>query len=160
MSERDKKYIDPELERFFRENRDMIERLLKEERSCLKSVFEAERARAEEMAESQKNKAEDIAQGVIGMLMDPDVQRHFMAVGTELILGIGALMKAAPIPDSIREMAEEARKDKSDGFRKAGSEHGNESESASRRKVEIKSVPKKAPKPPEKSPAADKKTHD
>ncbi|MDR3075206.1 MAG: hypothetical protein LBU30_04120 [Candidatus Methanoplasma sp.] len=164
MSDKDRKCTDPDLERFFKENRDMVERLFREEKDLLKNVFEEEKARAEELLEEQKKRAKDATQGVVNMLTDPDVQRHFTAMGIEFMMGINALMKAAPIPDSVRDMAdkaEEARKNASEGIRKAGFECGTGSKPASPEKIEIKSVPKKKSKPPVKSDvAADTKTYD
>lgn len=125
------KYVDPEVERFVRENKEMVERLLKEEREKAKEVYEKGTASAEEFisyhgekakevyntekalltdfAEYQKKKAQEAVGGVIAMVNDPDVQKHFMYAGLELMMAIDALIKAAPLPDFMREAAEKAK---------------------------------------------------
>jgi len=103
------KYIDPEVEKFARENKEMIERILKEERIRAKEVFDAEKDMASELIAYQKQKTIDATEGVVSMFTDPEVQKHFMAVGMELFLGIDALMRAAPIPDFVKDAATKAQ---------------------------------------------------
>lgn len=146
MSDGEKRYRDPELEKFFSENRDMIEKLLKEEKEMIKDTFEEEKEKMEALLEEQKDKAKEAAQGVVNMITDPDVQKHFMAVGLELLMGINALMKAAPMPDSVKEMvdkAEDVRKSASDNFCKNNPDCNKKPKPAAPEKIEIKPVAKK-----------------
>jgi len=156
MSEDDKRYIDPELEKFFKENKEMMkrlfeeertiaERLLREEKERFKRTFEEEQAKAEKYAEEEKKKAKDTAQGIFNAFTDPEVQRHFMVMGMEFMMGMDALFRAMPFPDSIKDMAkkaEEARKGASDNFSKAKT---NSSPCRELEKIEIESTSKKDP---------------
>jgi len=101
-------YEDPELERFVRENNEMIKKLLKVQKDLAKETFKEEKDRVEELIEYQKAKTKEVAEGVVTMFTDPDVQKHFMAVGLELFMGINALMKAAPLPDAVKDAMSKA----------------------------------------------------
>ncbi|MDR1954857.1 MAG: hypothetical protein LBP82_02760 [Candidatus Methanoplasma sp.] len=167
MSEKDKRYIDPELEKFFKENKEMIERLFKEEKDRMerlfreekesfKSAFDEERSRIEELAKEQKKKAKETAQGAFDAFTDPEVQKHFAAMGMEFMMGMNALMKAMPCPDCFRDMAdkaEEAKKSASENFSK-------DSDRKAPEKVEIKSTPRKTSSSKARSSSAKKKTSD
>jgi hypothetical protein len=127
MSE-DKKYVDPELERFLRENkemigrlfkeeREMVEKLFKEEKDIFKKAFECECSKAEDFAKEQKQKAKDAAQGMFNAFTDPEVQKHFMKMGMEFMMAMSIIMKAVPVPDFVKDMGEKAqaaRKDSSE----------------------------------------------
>jgi len=156
MSEKGKCYTDPELEKFLKENKEMIERLFKEEKEMMEKFFKEEKEffrgtfdeeweKAKRSAEEQKNKAKDTAQEMFNAFTDPNVQRHFMAMGMEFMMAVSALMKAMPFPDPIRDMAgkaEEARKNASDNFSRSGSGRSKPGAQAPE-KVEIKTAPKK-----------------
>ena len=130
MSEDDKKYIDPELEKFLKENKEMLERLFSEEKEMMekfikegkgsfKETFDSECEKADEFAKQKKEKAKEKAEEVFNAFTDPDVQRHFMKMGMEFMMGMNALIKAMPFPDFVKEAAgkaEEARKGTSDDF--------------------------------------------
>lgn len=127
----DPKYTDPEIEKFVRENKEMIEKLLQQERANIKKVMEAESANAkdfaefqeekieeilskskepfEEFADCQKDKMEHAAQSVIVMFMDPEFQKHMVSAGMEMMMALEALVKAAPLPDFARDAAEKAQ---------------------------------------------------
>ncbi|MDR1690419.1 MAG: hypothetical protein LBR42_01070 [Candidatus Methanoplasma sp.] len=167
MSEKDKSYIDPELEKFFRENKEMIERLLKEEKVRLERLFKEEKesfksAIEEEQAkaEEQKKKAKEAVQGVFNAFTDPEVQKHFMKMGMEFVMGVNALVKAMPFPEGFRDMAdkaEEARKSAAEDFAKSS----GRTKPAAPEKIEIKSAPKKAsPSAKTKASAPSKKASD
>lgn len=117
----DRKYTDPELEKFVRENRDMIEKFLKAEGESFKERYYAEKSRAETAMNDQKEKVREL----IGVFTDPEVQRHFMMAGFELFMGINAIMKAAPVPDAFKDIVdktEEARVSAMENVCKANSE--------------------------------------
>ncbi|MDR2698133.1 MAG: hypothetical protein LBB30_00425 [Candidatus Methanoplasma sp.] len=166
MSEKDKSYIDPELEKFLKENKEMIERLfkeekemigkfLKEEKEFFRDTFSEEWAKAKDSAEERKNKAKDTAQEMFNAFTDPEVQKHFMAMGMEFMMAVSALMKAMPFPEHIKDMAdkaEAARKNASDNFSKPGAGRGGAG-TKTPEKVEIKSAPKKKPSSKPKTPS-------
>lgn len=124
------RYVDPELEKFFRQNKEMVEKLLAEESEKAidamekgnisakdfaiyhakkaKETAEAEKEIFEEFARYKKKKADDLATGLLAMMQDPDVQKHFATAGLELLMAFDALVKAAPIPDEFKKPAEKA----------------------------------------------------
>ncbi|MCK9333506.1 MAG: hypothetical protein M0Q19_10120 [Candidatus Cloacimonetes bacterium] len=101
-------YEDPDLERFVRENREMVKKLLELEKDLAKETLKEEKYRVEELIDYQKAKTKEVAEGVVTMLTDPDVQKHFMAVGFEFFMGINALMKAAPLPSVVKDAMNKA----------------------------------------------------
>ena len=133
MSEEDKKYIDPELEKFLKENKEMLERLFSEEKemmeklfkegkSSFKETFDKECEKAEDFAKEKKEKAKEKAEQVFNAFTDPDVQKHFLVMGMEFMMGMNALIRAMPFPDFVKEAAgkaEETRKGASEEFSKA-----------------------------------------
>ena len=103
MTDDKKRYKDPELERFFRDNMEMVETLLREEREMVKRLLAEERSNIEKLISEQKEKGEDTVKKTMDMFTDPDVQRHFMAMGMEFMLGLTALVKASPLPDVFKD---------------------------------------------------------
>lgn len=98
MSEEDsKRYSDPELERFVRENRAMIGKLLGEEKRMFMETLSAEKGKVDTMVSEHKARAKDAVRSVADALADRDVQRHFTSAGLELFMGIEALIKASPL---------------------------------------------------------------
>jgi len=165
MSEDGKKYTDPELERFLRENKEMVMRLFKEERKimaklfeeereCFKDAFSEEKAKAEEFAGKSKDKAKETAQEMFNAFTDPEVQRHFMAMGMEFMMAVNALISAMPFPDGIKDMAEkaeEARKNATENFSKANAGRGKGTKPAAPEKINIQPATKKKAPPKAKS---------
>jgi hypothetical protein len=162
MSEKDKKYIDPDLERFLKENKEMIERLLKEEKEMMQKLFkeekeffggtfDEERKKAEEFAQKQKDKAKDTAQEMFNAFTDPDVQRHFMAMGMEFMMGMNALMRAMPFPDCVRDMADKAGEAGKSAAENAARTGRGRSNASALEKIEIESAPKKEAPPSDKT---------
>ncbi len=158
MSGEDKKRIDPELEKFLRENKEMMsrlfseekemmERFFKEEKEHFRGAFDEEMKRAEEFADRKKEKAKEAAKTMFDAFADPEVQKHFMAMGMEFMLGMNALMKAMPVPDCMKDMAdkaEKARKEASENFSKAAGGKASKP-SAPPEKINVEPAPKKKP---------------
>lgn len=172
MSEKDKKGIDPELEKFLRENKEMVkklfkeekdimERLFKEEKECIKNVFEEERSRAEKSSEGAKSKAKETAQEMFSAFTDPEVQKHVMAMGMEFLMAMNALISAMPFPDSVKDMAGKAAEARKKAAEDRSSKPGRSGgpKAAAPEKIEIKTAPKKQSKP-RTPPAAKEKTSD
>jgi len=119
MSEEEKKGIDPELEKFLNENKEMLKRIfgeekeilekfLNEEKEYFKGLFEEEQSRAEEYFSEAKHKAKETAEDVFKAFNDPDVQKHFMKMGIEFMMAMSALIKVMPFPDIVKDMAGKA----------------------------------------------------
>lgn len=167
MSKDDKKCGDPELERFFRENKEMVERLfkeekdmmekfLKEEKEFFKGAFGEEMKKAEDYAEKKRDKAKDAAQEMFNAFTDPEVQRHFMAMGMEFMMAMSALISAMPFPDEMKDMArkaQDARKSASENFSKANTNRDKGTKSAAPEKINVDYTPKKKSLPKAKTPS-------
>ncbi|MDR3283084.1 MAG: hypothetical protein LBS92_05710 [Candidatus Methanoplasma sp.] len=135
------KYSDPDLEKFFRDNRRMVERIIKEEKEILLETAKAEKAKAEECAKEQSERVRGVAADVFAIINDPEVQKHFTAVGIELLLGMNALLQASPIPDNLKDFASNAEhraRQSAESAKKASGEAKTEPE-----KVDIDVAPKK-----------------
>ncbi|MCL2712414.1 MAG: hypothetical protein FWD37_03960 [Methanomassiliicoccaceae archaeon] len=89
---------DIDIEEFVKKNREAIEKILKEQDT---SAFK-------EKADAQKEKAEEVLKGVIGTILNPDIQRHFVKAGMEFLSGIEELLKSAPFPEKVKETVEKA----------------------------------------------------
>jgi hypothetical protein len=153
MSEDDKKYIDPELEKFLKENKEMLERLFSEEKemmekffkegkSSFKETFNKECGKAEDFAKEKKDKAKEKAEDVFNAFTDPEVQKHFMVMGMEFMMGMSALIKAMPFPDFMKDAAgkaEEAGKSKSSEF--SGSDSDKRNSKVRFEKIDIEMSP-------------------
>ncbi len=112
--------VDPNVEKFILEHREDIEKLLK--RSCHDEGAGDGSSDGDEhhnhvgegidylkgVSDQNRKKVEDTAQTVISTLMDQDFQKHMASAGFEFIMAVDALMKAAPMPDFVREATEKA----------------------------------------------------
>ncbi len=101
-----------EFQSFIKENRELIESLMALQKEGMISVASAGRDAAHSMVgsiehanEAAKEKGEELFKATYSMFMDPEVQRHFMTMGMEFMMGLSAMMQRAPIPDSIRDAA-------------------------------------------------------
>jgi len=167
MSEDGRKYTDPELEKFlkenkemmerlFRENKEMMDRFFREEKERIRDAFDEEIKRAEAFSGEKKDKAKDAAQEVYNAFTDPEVQRHFLAMGMEFMMGMNALISAMPFPEQMKDMAkkaEEARKSTSENFSKAGADRGKGMKPAPPEKINVEPAPKKSQSKAKKSSA-------
>jgi len=88
---------DMDIEEFVKKNKEMIEAILK-----------AQKEKFKEKAEPQKQKAEDAVKGMISLILDPEIQRHFVKAGMEVLSGIEEILKKAPMPDKMKETVEKA----------------------------------------------------
>ena len=97
-----------EFQDFVAKNRDLIEKIMVLQKEGVIEVASAGRDAAHEAAhvvDDAKARAEEFAKATYSMFMDPEVQRHFMTMGMEFMMGLSAMMQRAPIPDSIRDAA-------------------------------------------------------
>lgn len=93
-------------------NADRVRRILRAQRE------EAE-ARARAFAEEKRAKAEDAALGVLMAVANPEVQRHFVTMGLEFMMGLDAMMREMPMPGPVRkaaDLAEAARSQMADAY--------------------------------------------
>ena len=77
-----------DIDRFVSDNKELIERMMSIQK---------------DNAELAKKKGEEFIATVFRAFRDPDVQRHFMASGFEILAGITAFVHASPTPDFIKD---------------------------------------------------------
>ena len=93
-----------EFQDFVAKNRDLIEKIMVLQKEGVIEVASAGRDAAHEAAhvvDDARVRAEDFAKATYSMFMDPEVQKHFMAMGMELFMGLSAMMQKAPVPDFV-----------------------------------------------------------
>ena len=101
-------FTDDEIDEFVRENRALIEKMMERWKDETEDVAGAGRKAAHDAydeAERTKGRIEEAAKQTYDMFMDPEVQKHFIAMGMELLAGISAMISKAPIPDRFKEEA-------------------------------------------------------
>lgn len=79
---------DKDIDRFVSDNKELIERMMSIQK---------------DNAELAKRKGEELIAIVFKAFLDPDVQRHFMASGFEILAGLTSLVHASPTPDFIKD---------------------------------------------------------
>ena len=91
---------DEEMDRFVRENREIIERMMTDRGEDLRRM-------SVKAAELTRIRTEKFFSETFEAISDAEVQKHFMNAGLEFLAGISALMQIAPIPDYVKEAASE-----------------------------------------------------
>lgn len=101
-----------EIQKFVSENKELIESIMRLQREGVVEATSAARDATKEAvvfahdsADAARARAEDFGRAAYSMFMDPEVQRHFMTMGMEFMLGLSAMMQKAPIPDFVKETA-------------------------------------------------------
>lgn len=99
-----------EFEQFVRSNRDLIERMMALQKGAAAGFVDAEREIAREtygyargVADAGRARTEELVASFLGTFTDPEVQRHFMNMGMEFIMGMSAIAERAPLPDFAKE---------------------------------------------------------
>ena len=110
---------DPDFEKFVLENSEKIIAVLKAQKKDAEALFDDEKARAEDLfrmnkekvdeyADAKKAKVEEIALGMFAAVANPVVQRHFIKMGMEFMMGMDEMVKAMPMPDTMKKTWESA----------------------------------------------------
>lgn len=107
---------DMELKEFLKSNMTRIKALIDDEVVCAGEIADGLRedlspgaGRLKESIEEKKEKAEDAFKDVYKAFMNPDAHRHFVKMGLEFFMGLGAIMDGMPVPDSVRRFQEDVR---------------------------------------------------
>lgn len=119
-------FTDSELERFVRENREMLERLLLQEKEMADRFYQSEVSRAEEL----KSRAEEKTIEFIAAVTDPEIHRHFMMAGFEFLMGVNAMMKAMPMPEVIRTTMDLVKETREKTFEEAKENYSRRKQSS------------------------------
>lgn len=99
-----------ELQDFVKQNKDLIARMMELQKGAAIEVASAGRdiardvvVASEQRIDAAKDRSEEFARSVYSMFTDPEVQKHFMAMGMEFMMGLGAMMQKAPMPDFMKD---------------------------------------------------------
>ncbi len=97
-------YSDEEIEAFIKENRELIEKLMdrKESESCRGESGETRTGRK---IHEEREKAESMFRDTYYAFTDPEVQKYFMRMGMDLMMGMSALIQRIPGPDFMKNTA-------------------------------------------------------
>jgi 2-hydroxy-3-keto-5-methylthiopentenyl-1-phosphate phosphatase len=96
------------------ERTEELERMVKEQREMIDKLMAAHGSSFKDTIESKKEKADETFKSVFAIFTNKEIQRHFVKAGMEFLSGIEEIIKAIPVPDSVREkmdMATEAKDD-------------------------------------------------
>lgn len=101
-----------EIHDFVSKNKELIESMMMlqkegftEAASVARGTAKTTAEIAQESAEAAKAHAEEFMKSAYSMFMDPEVQRHFVTMGMEFMMGLSAMMQRAPVPDFVKESA-------------------------------------------------------
>lgn len=101
-----------EIHEFVSRNKELIESMMMlqkegftEAASVARGTAKTAAEIAQESAEATKAHAEEFMKSAYSMFMDPEVQRHFVTMGMEFMMGLSAMMQRAPVPDFVKESA-------------------------------------------------------
>ncbi|MFA5452218.1 MAG: hypothetical protein WC248_01415 [Candidatus Methanomethylophilaceae archaeon] len=114
-----KSEADSDFEKFVLENSEKIIAVLKAQKNDAEVLFSDEKAKVEDLAkmnkekieeyaDAKKAKVEEVAIGVFGAVANPVVQRHFIKMGMEFMMGMDEMLKAMPMPEAMKKTWESA----------------------------------------------------
>lgn len=69
-------------------------------------ILMAGKSNVESKIGAEKEKGKAFVKGMVEAITNPEVTEHFMSMGIELLLGIGALVKAMPWPEEMQPFVE------------------------------------------------------
>lgn len=114
---------DEEFKNFILENKDRVKELLRDEdsefRYFVKSELKSMKKKAKKAKKKFEAKADEKFNGFKDAAFSPEVQKHLVGAGVEMMLGITALISAIPKSERFQEafdQAEEARKNASEVY--------------------------------------------
>ena len=107
-----KEMSDEEFAEFINANKERLTALMDEDKG-LKAFIKENAKKAKKKAEEVADATEVSVKKVVSAIFSPDVQRHMIGAGVELMLGFGAILKAMPVPQKaepiVDKMAEVRR---------------------------------------------------
>ncbi len=125
---------------FVEKNKDLIKKIMVLQKEGVIDIVSVGREAVHEAvvsADATKQKTEDFAKAACFMFMDPEVQRHFMAMGMELFMGLSAMIQKAPIPNFVKETAGSTERTWKSSVCKTNDECGAKSQRMQRVKVNV-----------------------
>ena len=105
-------YNEEEFQHFVKQNRSLIEQMMNLQREAAASALQTGRTITHEVADTAKEtmdsaraKTEEFVSTTYNMFTDPQVQKHFMTMGMEFMMGLSEMMQKAPMPDFMKDAA-------------------------------------------------------
>ena len=100
----DEMTMDEILEWIVRTQKDKIEGIINKQ----KETFKEQKETFKEQMAPKKEKIDETMKGFMSMLLNPEIQKHFVRSGIEFLSGIEELIKNAPMPEFMKENVEKA----------------------------------------------------
>ena len=94
---------DEEFMEFINANKERMNALMGGDDS-FKAQVKSTAKRAKAKVEKAEDSVEDTAKKIFKAIFSEDVQKHMIGAGVEIVLGINALFKAMPMPDSAQKV--------------------------------------------------------
>jgi hypothetical protein len=114
---------DTEFEDFVLSNREKIISILEAEKEEAFDLIEKKKKKSKKKVkkkiEKGKSKAESVAKDITVAMLTPEVQKHFVTMGIEMMMGMEAFMRALPMKGFVKEAfdgAEHIRETVSDTY--------------------------------------------
>ena len=85
---------------------------VREEYHMNRAFLEEDAQWAKDRTTEAKEKMDEIAGKAVGTLTDAEVQQHLFGAGMEMFMAVNSLIKAAPVPDSVKEAINRTERNK------------------------------------------------
>ena len=100
-----KEMTDDEFVDFINASKDRIEMLMGRG-DGVRTFVKDNAKKAKAKVEKTEDVIEDNVKKFFGAIFSPEVQRHMVGAGVELMLGLGAIIKAMPVPEKAEPVVE------------------------------------------------------
>lgn len=138
MSDAKTRMNDEEFMDFINDNRDRIKALMEDD-DDFRQYLKTKAKEAKEKVSEKSDRFEETVKDVFRAMFAPEVQKHVIGAGVEMMLGINAFLKSLPVPDKAKgivDSVEEVRHNVSSAYCSANPD-------CSRRKGDQRSEPTK-----------------
>ena len=96
---------DEEFMAFINANKERMNALMGEDRD-VKAFLKNNAKKAKAKVEKVTDAADETVKKVFDAIFSPEVQRHVIGAGVELVLGISAALKSMPVPDKAQPIVD------------------------------------------------------
>ena len=100
-----KEMTDEEFIEFINANKERMNALMGDDKG-VKTFIKENAKKAKDKAEHAKDATEESVKKVFNALFSPEVQKHMFTAGVEIMLGIGAIIKAMPVPEKAQPIVD------------------------------------------------------
>jgi hypothetical protein len=82
---------------------EILEYLVRTEKDKVEKILKAQKETVKEKLGPRKDRAEDAFRSLVAMFLNPDIQKHFVKAGMEILSGVEEAIKVMPMPDFVKE---------------------------------------------------------